>query len=106
METIKFFPGWTLRHGHFLIMGGFLLVEPPEENNRHMESRNNPATIAPITTDMVISSNLDAETGGTPLSHNIGPENGRVTILTLEMLRELVWDKQLNFKIPVTEREI
>lgn len=92
-----------MRHAHFLIMGGFHLVEPPEENH---SSKTNTPTTAPEITDAVVSSNLDAETGGTPLSLNSEPENGRVTILTLEILRELVQDERLGFRIPVTETEI
>ncbi len=79
-------------------------MEPPE-------NQSNPPTTAPgpITTDVVIiSNNPDAEIGGTSLSHNAGPNNGpiRVTILTLEILRELVQDKRFNFRISVTEEEI
>ena len=99
MEAIKSLPEWTMRHAHFLIMGGFHLVEPPEDHRL----RNNPPTTAPVA---VTSSNPDTETGGTPPNYDPEPENGRVTILTLEILRELVQDEQLNFRIPVTEAEI
>ena len=32
MRLLRSLPGWTLRHAYFLIMGGFLLIEPDEES--------------------------------------------------------------------------
>ena len=58
LRNLKGLAVWTLKHGHFLIMGGFHVVEP----------------------------------------------SGRVTILTLEMLRKLLEDP--TFEIQTTEEEI
>ena len=68
-------------------MGGIHLVEPIEGNS----------TLASPTSDGVPAT-ADAENGA------LKPKEGRVTILTLEMLEELVKDPE--FEIQVTEDEI
>jgi len=99
-------PAWTLRHGHFLIMGGFHLVEPVEENSTSAEATTGTQQAASdivnvhaTSTPAVEGTNMDAEKGPAP-----GNKAGRVTILTLEMLRELV--KHHEFRIQTTEKEI
>ena len=81
-------PAWTLRHGHFLIMGGFHLVEPVEENPTPAEAAtvtqkaaSDVVKVHATSTPAVEGTNTDAEKGPAP-----GNKAGRVTILTLEML--------------------
>ena len=76
-------PAWTLKHGQFLIMGGILLVEP---------------------VDVDVKMEIDKQTG--PLDEEKGPASSepRETILTLEMLVELVKDP--GFEIQITAEEI
>ena len=85
LRLLRDLAAWTVAHGHFLIMGGFRIVEPPgallvDEINAETEKRHRSAED----------------------DHN--PEESRVTILTLEMLRELVKDRE--FKIQISEEEI
>ena len=83
-------PVWSVRHGQFLIMGGIHLVEPPVQT----------AKVQPtVTQSTLFVSGTDVEKG---LIHPV--TKGRVTILTLEMLRELVKDEA--FEIRLTEDEI
>ena len=72
---------WTMAHGHFLVMGGFHVVEPPDPQ-------------------------ANKETGQDPLtgSLSVNESKGRVTILTFEMLGTLVQDP--DFEIQTTEEEI
>ena len=87
---------WTLKHGYFLIMGGFHVVEPLEDGStRSREAIANDS--------LVKATNTDAEKGQ-GLKTEPEPGQGRVTILTLEMLRELVKDPK--FKIRITEEEV
>ena len=95
-------PAWTLRHGHFLIMGGFHLVEPVEENSTSAEAATGTQQDA-TSTPAVEGTNTDAEKGPTP-GNKAERNEGRVTILTLEMLRELVKDRE--FRIQIAEKEI
>jgi len=89
-------------------MGGFQLVEPVEGNSASPEASTGTEQVAP---DDVVNiqptaanapsaegPNADAEKGPAPL------EEGRVTILTLEMLRMLVKDPEIRIRI--TEDEI
>jgi len=79
---------WTVAHGHFLVMGGFHLVEPPQASTQRAKS---PPTLL-----------VNKETGkGHEPSEK--PE-GRVTILTLELLRKLARDSK--FEIQITEEDI
>ena len=87
-----------MRHGQFLIMGGVHLVEPPEATRLETES----ADAYPTANTPLVAETLDAEKGATPVVEK--KEKGRVTILTLEMLRELVKDS--SFEIQITEDEI
>jgi len=103
-------PAWTLRHGHFLIMGGFHLVEPVEENSTSAEATTGTQQAASdvvkvhaTSTPAVEGTNTDAEKGPAP-GNKAELNEGRVTILTLEMLRELVKDPE--FRIQITEKEI
>ncbi len=70
----------ALKHRHFLIMGGFHLVEPPEG------------------TEFQYPSTPDAERGRAT-GNKAEVEAGGVTILTLEMLRELVNDPEFRIRI-------
>ena len=90
---------WTLRHGHFVIMGGIHLVEPVEATTgtEQLEAASDDvqstASIPLVEAD---------ENGPGPSGNKL--KEGRVTILTLEMLRKLVNDPE--FKIRITEDEI
>ena len=98
---------WTLAHGHFLIMGGFHVVEPPEVLDRSIQlAEANTDMRQPLdlpTTSLLLLEETNMETG-----IGRGPSEkrleGRVTILTLEMLQELVNDP--DFEIHMTEEEI
>lgn len=76
-------------------MGGFHLVEPVEEGSSASTAENIQST---STVPQIDASNADAEKVAS------SEEDGRVTILTLEMLRELVKDPE--FKIRMTEDAI
>ena len=77
---------WTRRHGQFLIMGGIHLVEPPDDK----------------TTRGVEKVDEDNERQRMVSSENI--REGRVIILTLRMLIELLKDPA--FEIRLTEEDI
>ena len=77
-------------------MGGFHLVEPVEGNSISPEADVQLMASTPL----VDGTNPDAEKG----RNMPKPEEGRVTILTLEMLEELAKDPE--FEIQVTEDEI
>ena len=81
---------WTRTHGHFLIMGGFHVVEPPE-------------VVPPISFPLVEETNM--ETGKGPENRPAHVVLGRVTILTLDLLEKLIAE-DAEFKIPITEGEI
>jgi hypothetical protein len=101
-KTVEMLPAWTMRHGHFLIMGGFHLVEPVKEISTSVEATT--GTQAPnVQTTSPDVANPDVEKGSSPGSQ-AGLEAGRVTILTLEMLGELLKDPE--FRIEITEEEI
>ena len=93
-------------------MGGIHLVEPPEEGITTTAEANTVSDQAASETTCVqslrssASVNADTEKGpqATPPGNELKPKEGRVTILTLEMLEELVNDPE--FEIPVTEGEI
>ncbi len=103
-----------MRHGHFLIMGGFHIVEPPEDGSTTgPEANTGTQRAAPNEVDvplrsapLVDATNTDTEKGHGPPENNPEPEPDevRVTVLTLEMLRELVKDPE--FKIRITEEQI
>jgi hypothetical protein len=93
---INSFPAWTTRHGHFLIMGGFHLVEPVEGT---LDSE------ATTTTQQVRSTQTDAEKGRASGNKAELELDGRVTILTLEILRELLKNDP-EFRIRITDEEI
>lgn len=103
MDLLRGLPAWTLKHGHFLIMGGFQLVEPvrreattgPQPAASGVNNAQSKRTLP------VKGSKTDAEKGRASSGNN---GERRVTILTLEMLRELVKDRE--FKIQITEDEI
>ena len=104
---LRCLPAWTLKHGHFLIMGGFHLVESVEGNLTSLEANTvkdqRPASRT-VNVQPKSTAYADAERGHTPFRNNHKPKEPRVTILTLEMLRELVKDP--GFKIRITEDEI
>ena len=95
-------------------MGGFHLVEPVEENSTSPEettrteqveaASNDVVTVQPKSTPSVEGTNADAEKGLVPPGNKLKPKEGRVTILTLEMLEVLVKDPEIE--IQVTEDEI
>jgi len=115
MRLLRGLPAWTLKHGHFLIMGGFHLVELVEANSTLPEatpvpeqveapSEDDVVNVQPTSTPSAEGTKADAEKGPAPPRNKPELEEGRVTILTLEMLRELVKDPE--FKIRITEDEI
>jgi len=79
---------WTVAHGHFLIMGGFHVVESTEAN---MDT-------------LVEATNTDTEKAQGQEKPEPELEQGRITILTLEILRKLVKDP--DFEIRATELDI
>ena len=86
-------------------MGGIHLVEPPKATTvttRHESESDDIANFQPTAGTPLVSGIADVENGPDPLVTEL--EKGRVTILTLEMLRELVKDP--SFKIRITEDEI
>ena len=94
-------------------MGGFHLVEPVEGNSTSPEATeqleaasDGVVNVQPRRTSLEgTNANSDAEKGPAPPSGNQPePEEGRVTILTLQILRELVKDREFNLRI--TEEEI
>jgi len=103
-------------------MGGFHLVEPPQDGSRSLMESSTPSRRQDIEygdpaldtahnepTPMTVldnSGDLGAEKGDVPSNRNLTSRDGRVTILTLEILRELVQDKELNFRIHITEDEL
>ncbi len=92
-------------------MGGFHVVEPPEDGSTRSTQANTGTTsdavdVPPTSAPLVEATNTDTEKGHGPSDNKPKPEpeQGRVTILTLEMLRELVKDPE--FKIRTTEEDI
>jgi len=92
---------WTVAHGHFLVMGGFHVVEPPEDPDRSTHEAKTDTRAAPMSSLVVEEINRETEKGRGPSEKK--PE-GRVTILTLELLRKLVKDP--DFEIQKAENEI
>ena len=86
-------------------MGGFHLIEPPEGSDAPTTSvlkavaEAERATVAETPDLTTTNANAEKGTEKKPL-----PEGGRVTILTLEMLRELIKDPE--FDVPITEDDI
>ena len=80
-------------------MGGIHLVEPPDSEAPHVETGS--ADVHPTASTPLVAG-TDVEKGPVPLVEK--KKKGRVTILTLEMLRELVKDP--SFEIQITEDEI
>ena len=99
-----------MKHAHFLIMGGFHLVEPVEGDSTSPEVATtgndllhlNVQAQATSTPSVEEGTGTDAENGRVPSGNRA--EVGRVTILTLELLQGLVQDPE--FGIQVTEKEI
>ena len=88
-------------------MGGFHLIEPVEEQSPTLQGAD--SLEARATSEDRISGQSTSSAAGEPTRDvekgsegKAGPEKGRV--LTLEMLKELVKDR--NFKIRITEDEI
>ena len=72
---------WTRTHGHFVVMGGVILVQPEgTKDSPSLEARS---------TETLVNSN---------------PTRPRETILNLKLLATLVQDT--NFKIIITQEEI
>ena len=103
VNLLRGLPAWTIKHGYFVIMGGFHLVEPLEENSTLPEVTQQAAAeimdFQAKGSSSVEGTKPDAEKGRAPRGNQ-----RRVTILTLEMLRELVKDQR--FRIRITEEEI
>jgi len=75
-KLLRYLPVWTMRHGHFLIMGGFHLVEPAKGNStRPHDVEKEGMFPSPI-------DGADAEKG-----NKAEVEPGRVTVLTLDASR-------------------
>jgi len=95
-------------------MGGFHVVEPPEDESTRIKEvststqrATSDAVDVPSTSALLVEEiNSDTEKGHGTSENKPEPEleQGRVTILTLEMLEELVKDP--GFKIQITEEEI
>ena len=90
-------------------MGGFQVVEPIEGNSTFPAATTGAELLEADAINVqarsfpsVEGTNTDAERGAP--RNRPDPEEGRVTILTLEMLRELVKDPEFNARI--TEEEI
>jgi len=111
-----------MRHGHFLIMGGFHLIEP-SDSEHIIAATVRAAGVPAVTAGQEPSSASYTESGQPMRIHTVNThglkgvdeENGRAapskhqsavrfTILTLEMLEELV--KEDDFEIRVSEAEI
>jgi len=103
-NLLKGLLAWTLKHGHFVIMGGFHLVEPLKDNSTSPEASTGTQQAAvdvqATNTPSVEGTQPDAEQGRAPGNQR------RVTILTLEMLRQLVQDREFRSRIRITEDEI
>jgi len=84
-----------MAHGHFLVMGGFHVVEPPEVPDRSNHEAN---------TDTQAVLLIEGTTTETEKGPSEKKPKGRVTILTLELLRKLVKDP--DFDIQTTEEDI
>jgi len=93
MRLLTYLLAWTVAHGHFLIMGGFYVVEPLE-----VDVRVRPLTEANIVEE---TNTADTEKGFREPSEE--KPNGRITILTLEILRELVKDPEFELQISAEE---
>ena len=104
VKLLRSLLAWTLKHGHFVIMGGIHLVEPVEATTgtERLEAASDAQSTA--STPLVERTDADAENGPAPPGNKAELEEGRVTVLTLEILRELVKDPK--FKIRITEDEI
>jgi len=106
-RPLRYLPAWTMKHGHFLIMGGFHLVEPVEGNSTSPQATTGTqqavSDVQSTSIPSVEGSQTDAEKGRAP-GNKPELEEGRTTILTLEMLRKLVHDPE--FRIRITEKEI
>ena len=110
MRLLRCLLAWTLRHGQFLIMGGFHLVEPvegnptpPEATTGTQQAASDAVNVHATGTPAMEGTDTDAEKGPAP-GNKAKVNEGRVTILTLEMLQELVHDPE--FRILITEKEI
>jgi len=110
-RLLRCVPGWTLKHGYFLIMGGFHLVEPvvasPEATTSGTQQTGSDVVNVQSTSTVTPSTQADAEEGRAPSGNNPEPE-GRITILTLEMLQELLvkLERPGEFRIRITEEGI
>jgi len=104
-RPLRCVPGWTLKHGFFLIMGGFHLVEPVVASPEATTSGTPQAglDVVNVQSTSTPSTQADAEEGRAPSGNNPETE-GTITILTLEMLQELVKDPE--FRIRITEEGI
>ena len=78
-------------------MGGFHLVEPPEKKSTSETEAKTDNGIVVINTD-VEQGQKPSEKASEPM-----PAKKRVTILTLEMLKELVKDPEFKIEIPEDE---
>jgi hypothetical protein len=79
--NVRDLAAWTMAHGHFLVMGGFHIVEPPDPE-----------------------ANTDTKQDPPTSSLSVNESKGKAIILTLEMLGTLVQDP--DFEIQTTEEEI
>jgi len=82
-------------------MGGFHLVEPVEGTPTGQQQA---ASDVQASTSQVEGTETDAERGCARSGNAPKLEEGRITVLTLEMLRELV--KDAEFRIRITDLEI
>ena len=92
MRLLTYLVAWTVTHGHFLIMGGFHVVEPPEVDPTEANTEE--------ITDMPL---VDTDTEKAHHGCSEKKPNGRITILTLEILRELVKDSEFELQISAEE---
>jgi len=88
MRFLTYLAAWTVAHGHFLIMGGFHVVEPPEVDPT--EANTEAIKDVPF---------VDTDTEKAHHGSSEKKPNGRITILTLEILRELVKDPDFDMQI-------
>jgi len=85
-------------------MGGFHLVEPPEEGTSTSPKANTKRAASDSVESSSTLVDTDVENGRASAENEPKLPEGRVTILTLGMLRKLLQDP--DFKIDVKEDEI
>ena len=109
LEMLRDPLAWTKVHGHFLIMGGFHVVEPTEDIMRIQSTKTTSTRRHTSPAQCCLGHGRGTQSGhgkkGRVPSKNKPESKGRVTILTLELLRKLI-AQDLEFNIQISEEEI